>query len=255
MDEIKNVLAGFEHILLQDMERVALMDRFDTKYIFHVENLPEILKSIQKDYQVLYVNDCNISKYESLYFDTPEFDLYHYHLQGKLNRYKFRFRKYIESNLLFFEIKFKNNKGRTKKTRTKYEDFSFSENQALGEFIKSNSNLQSSELEEKMWVNYSRITLVNKTIAERVTLDLNLTFKNDAKEVTLSQIVVAEVKQDKSMPSPFVLLMREKHIREGFMSKYCLGIIHLFSHIKANPFKPQLLKVKKISKTKSAHVH
>ena len=113
--ELENILNEFEPIGLKDMDRVSLMDRIDSKYVFHIEDLASLLDELKKDYAVLDVNDTKISQYETLYFDTPQFDLYHYHQRGKFNRFKFRIRKYVESNLLFFEVKFKNNKGRTKK--------------------------------------------------------------------------------------------------------------------------------------------
>ena len=40
--------------------------------------------------------------------------------------------------------------------------------------------------------------------------------------------------------------MKQHHIREGSISKYCLGIILLYPHLKKNRFKPFLLKLKKI---------
>jgi len=99
------------------MDRVALMDRIDSKYIFNIHELPGFLEKLRPYYAVLDINEQEIFSYESLYFDTPNFDLYRFHHRGKLNRFKFRIRKYVESNLLFFEVKFKNNKGRTYKSR------------------------------------------------------------------------------------------------------------------------------------------
>jgi len=109
-------------------------------------------------------------------------------------------------------------------------------------------------LEEKIWVNYSRITLVNKSINERVTLDINLTFINPEKKITLENIVVAEVKQDKAFQSPFCDLMHKNHIREGAISKYCLGICHLYEHMIQNNFKPFLIKLQKFKQQSSPYV-
>ena len=106
--------------------------------------------------------------------------------------------------------------------------------------------LKSENLEAKIWVNYSRITFVNKHFPERVTIDINLTFVNDEQSKTIDNLVIAEVKQDKAFISTFIKLMKEHHIREGSISKYCYGVISLFSKIKHNNFKPSLILIKKL---------
>jgi hypothetical protein len=58
-------------------------------------------------------------------------------------------------------------------------------------------------------------------------------------------MVIAEVKQDKEVKSAFIKLMKKYHIREGAISKYCFGIVHLFGAIKHNNFKPKLNLIKK----------
>ena len=98
----------------------------------------------------------------------------------------------------------------------------------------------------KIWINYSRITLVNKTSAERLTLDLNLEFESDGKTEVLNQLVIAEVKQDSKIASPFITIMRNKHIQEGSISKYCFGVASSFTEVKKNNFKRKLSNVKKI---------
>jgi hypothetical protein len=40
----------------------------------------------------------------------------------------------------------------------------------------------------------------------------------------LNQLVIAEVKQDSKIASPFITIMRHKHIRQGSISKYCFGV-------------------------------
>jgi hypothetical protein len=241
-----DILNTFKPITLKEMDQVALMDRVDSKYVFHREDLVQFLSELKDDYSVLDVNGNRISRYESLYFDTPDFDLYHFHQRGKFNRYKFRIRKYVESNLFFFEVKFKNNKGRTKKNRIVHEGFDVEANQLIDTFLHKNSHYGVEDLEEKIWVNYSRITLVNLEYAERVTIDLNLTFIHGDHQKTMHDYVIAEVKQNKSSISPFVQLMHRQHIREGSISKYCLGIMNLYPSLRSNNFKPFQNNLKKI---------
>lgn len=245
MAEFTEILNSFQPISLEQMDNVKLMDRTDTKYVFHNRLLPEILQALQHDYKVLDINGNRVSRYESLYYDTPDFELYHKHQRGKLNRYKIRFRKYVESNLHFFEVKFKNKKGRTIKTRVKQPKIENTIHTKAQDLLTTQTPFEAHTLEPKLWVNYSRITLVNNNSPERVTIDVNLQFATENQLKEIANIVIAEVKQDKASSSAFINLMKEKHIREGSISKYCYGVIHLFNHIKHNNFKPAIHLLKK----------
>lgn len=233
------------------MDNVKLMDRTDTKYVFILPQLPVFLDQLKNEYRILDVNGNRISRYESLYFDTKEFDLYSSHQRGKKNRYKIRFRKYVESDLYYFEVKFKNNKGRTIKDRVKQKQIDESINGKAEILLNEKTPLLSGSLEAKLWVNYSRITLVNKNSPERVTIDIDLTFKNNDQDKTIHNMVIAEVKQEKARISAFIQLMRKYHIRDGSISKYCFGVISLFENTKHNNFKPNLILIKKILNTNS----
>ena len=227
------------------MENVKLMDRKDTKYVFKFQQLPEYLEQLKNDYSILVVETNRVSRYESLYFDTKKFDLYHSHHRGKPNRFKIRFRKYVASNLNFFEIKFKNNKGRTIKSRVKQKEIDGFITDKAEVLLKEKTPLFPNELEAKLWVNYSRITFVNKNFPERVTIDIDLSFKKDDEYKTIPNLVIAEVKQDKAAVSVFIKLMKKNHVRAGSISKYCFGVINLFNKIKHNNFKPNLNLIKK----------
>ena len=228
------------------MDSVKLMDRTDTKFVFKKTQLLSVLPELLDNYRILDVNGNRISRYESLYFDTPNFELYRKHHCGKQNRYKVRFRKYVESELSFFEVKFKSNKGRTIKKRVKEKQIDGVIHDKANNLLMANSPLNAAELEAKLWVNYSRITLVNKSSPERVTLDINLQFKSDKQLKTIENIVIAEVKQDKAKGSIFIKLMKKQHIRQGSISKYCFGVISLFDKIiKYNNFKSNIINLNK----------
>jgi hypothetical protein len=246
MDDVKKILDTFSPITLKEMDNVKLMDRTDTKYVFRQDDLPAFLEEIKEDYRVLDVNGHRISRYESLYFDTKDFDLYLCHHRGKPGRYKVRCRKYVESELHFFEVKYKNNKGRTIKDRVKQKSIDGLIVDSAEELLKEKTPLMANNLEAKLWVNYSRITLVNRNSPERVTIDLDLTFKNNDTNKTIHNLVIAEVKQDKALVSSFIRLMKRYHVREGSMSKYCYGVVSLFEKVKYNNFKPKLILLKKI---------
>lgn len=223
-----------------------LMDRMDAKYAFRQEKLQSFLEELEPSYRVLEVSGHRISRYESIYFDTQNFDLYHKHHNERCNRYKIRFRRYVESGLNFFEIKFKNNKGRTVKKRIMHPIMEDTIRGNTEKFLKERTHLSASDLEAKLQVDFFRITLVNRSSPERVTIDLHLTFKNKDAVKTMHNLIIAEVKQEKAGRSEFVRLMKKNHIIEGSLSKYCYGVASLFGEIKQNNFKPQIHLFKKL---------
>jgi hypothetical protein len=246
MNELEKTLSKFDSIALKEMDSVRLMNRTDTKYIFRVERLSSFLNEITDDYKILEIEGNRINSYETVYFDTENFQMYMNHQNGKTNRYKVRFRTYIESKLNYFEIKFKNNKKKTFKQRVKLQDDKTQITNKAEDFLHEKTHYKSDELFPKLWVNYSRITLVNKTFPERLTIDLKLQFRNGIKQEQLHDIVIAELKQGKRTVTSFVEVMNKHRIRKSSISKYCFGIIFLFENIKKNNFKPKLLNLNKI---------
>ncbi len=243
---ISRISAFFEPIKLEEMDRVKLMDRLDVKYIIPIHQLPVILLALQEHYRMLTVNDRLLSPYETLYYDTCDFDLYHAHHDGKLNRYKIRSRDYVNSDQKFFEIKFKNNRGRTIKNRISLpyiEDQLYSE---ASEFVDLLTPLDPAELKGVLWVDYSRMTLVSKATTERLTIDLNLTYRDHFNRVSYPMMVIAEVKYENVTNSLFMEIMREQRIKQCSISKYCFGIISLHETIKQNRFKQKISKIHKL---------
>jgi hypothetical protein len=240
MEEISIILDKFEPITLKEMDSVKLMNRSDTKFIFRAEQLPIFLNQLTDDFYILDVNGVRKNKYETLYFDTVDFKFFNDHQRGKANRNKVRHRLYVESGLHFFEIKNKNNKGRTNKERIKLKQLEYKIEGISEEFLLKKTHIRGNDLEPKLWGNYTRITLVNKHLPERLTIDTNLIFKFGDKEEFLPEIVIAELKQDKSSKSFFAQLMNKHRIKQASISKYCFGVIFLYKNIKLNNFKPKL---------------
>lgn len=252
LDEIGERIGAFEAVSLEEMEGVKLMDRTDVKYLVPIALLPEILDEAMPDYRLMEIDNQRLYTYETLYYDTPDLVLYHMHHQGKKNRYKVRSRNYVESGLKFFEIKFKSNKGRTLKTRIARDEIEHTMDTHASSFLSTNTTLDPQRFTGVMWVDYKRMTLVHKHIPERITIDLQLTFRNEFKQKAYPGLAIVEIKQDKMKGSPFADIMKKFQLKKGSISKYCFGIISLFDGVKQNSFKPQLQKLNKIIK---AHEH
>lgn len=246
INNITNILGEFHPISLHEMDSVALLDRTDTKYVFHINDFPGFLSEISEFYRVLEINNKRISDYESLYFDTKDFKLYTLHHNGKANRYKFRYRRYMDSDTCYFEIKFKSNKARTIKTRFKCDGIKNTLNEKAEEIVNDKFTLSLQDFDPVVSIYYTRITLVSVRSKERLTIDIGLNFKNIAMDISIPSLVIAEVKRERNSNSFFAHLMKERRIQPISISKYCLGIINLYENPKRNNFKENLIRLKKI---------
>ncbi len=246
LNQLADILAHFKPITLSEMDGVQLMNRLDTKFMFHSNELSDFLHDLEKNYRVLEVEGHRQSRYKTLYYDTLDFKFFTEHQNGKRHRFKIRKREYVESQISFLEVKEKSNKGRTAKSRIKLIELAevLDENGAL--FISKHA-ADAIGLEPKLWNSFTRTTLVDTIAGERVTLDTNLAFEFENRSVIFSDIVIAEVKQDgENRHSPFIEEMKEKLIREEGISKYCLGVTILYPEVKSNNFKEKILKINKI---------
>ncbi len=228
------------------MDNVKLMSRTDTKFVFTQTQFEKVMNEISDHYRVLEVNGARLNRYKTLYYDTMDLNLYTKHHNGKLNRYKIRHRTYVESDQGFLEVKFKNNKGRTIKKRISELDPPVAWEGTNEIFLNKTLPFTPQLLIPTIWVNYSRYTLVNKMEPERLTIDIDLEFVRNDVTKKLNGLVIAEVKQEKRKTSPFVTMMKKYHVREGSISKYCMGIALTCNEIKKNNFKRKLLNIKHI---------
>lgn len=243
----QSILEQFDKIHLEEMDRVQLMNRVDTKFTFSSDQLLEILPRLQEHYKVLEVEGCLLSEYESLYYDNKEHKNYLDHHKQLRDRYKVRFRKYVNSNIAFLEVKHKKN-GRTEKSRIRANDIPNELSDSQAQFIKE-QGLKSEHLIPCLLNRFKRITLVHKTMNERLTLDIDLTFEWQNKTTKLDKVVIAELKQERANRiSPFYSLMKSNLIRPSRVSKYCVGMIKTYGkeNIKYNRFKKKLLQIQKI---------
>ncbi|GAB4252763.1 MAG: polyphosphate polymerase domain-containing protein [Vicingaceae bacterium] len=246
-----NILNNFTKISIADLDRVKLLNRTDTKFVFTHQQLLDVLPEIKDYYNILYINNSFENNYKTLYYDTPDFIMYLNHHNGKKSRTKIRFRQYLESKLNYFEIKNKSNKGRTIKHRKpiNYTQILLTEEEQ--EVIVATANIKSNKLEPKIWNEFTRLTFAHKTKNERLTIDLNLRFtdyQNPERQFELKNIVIAEVKQEKlNIQSEFIQALKKRHIRMNGFSKYCTAVALLFAkNVKTNNFKEKLLFVNKL---------
>ena len=244
--DFKNVINSLAPITLKEMDAVSLMKRTDTKFVVPLSKLTSILKEVGSKYKVLEIKENRIMTYSSMYFDTPNTKFYNDHHNGRINRTKIRIRNYVESGLFFLEIRRKNGKGVTNKSRISISGFEPHLSQKSNDFILKTTD-QKLDLSPSLINKFNRVTLVSIENKERVTIDLGLTFTKDGKSKKFEELVVIELKQERfNRKSEIVKSLRKFGFNPYSMSKYCIGMVSLYEDIKYNRFKQKVRYINKI---------
>jgi len=244
---LDTLLGGFSPIGLHELGDSALLDRIDTKYVVGMGQLEDALERVSGQYDILCVDGRRLNPYQTLYFDTPDFDIYKQHHNGWGDRYKIRARRYIGSDVAFFEVKHRTNRSRTIKSRLPITQVTTQINDSALAFVDANTPFTSSGLEPKLWNDYQRVTLVSKTSAERVTIDLTMEFGWEDTQITFPGVAIIEVKQASlAQRSEFNAQMRRLGLRAGSFSKYCVGVSSLYQPPKSNNFKAYFRQINKV---------
>ncbi len=254
--DIHQACLDFSPISLDEMDSVKLLDRFDRKFILPLSQLSGILRSAAIHYQILEIGSRRIFEYRTQYYDTAESRMYLNHHNQKLNRYKVRKREYVSSGQVFFEIKFKSNKGRTRKKRIEIDRPGAKLCKVEKSFLKRNSPYIRKNLEPKVQNHFSRITLVSKLSAERVTIDMDMKYQLNGSDVKLPFLSIIEIKMGRSSGiSKLERILRDSNIMPFKISKYCIGSVLLNKDLKSNRFKIKLITLNKLrNDTRTASV-
>ena len=236
---------SFDPIQLFELQSGKLMARYDTKYILSPEQVLSLLTSLKEiNYKVFYINHLNLFTYQNLYFDTPSLQMYLCHHNGKKNRYKIRMREYLETNLRFLEIKHKNNKNLTLKTRVEIPEIDAGIIYNLKKFIYENSSFASANLRPVYRNQYQRFTIIHPQQKERLTFDFRLSFNHRNKNVQLNDVVIVEQKKAATdQVDGSKNIFKQFKNQEVRLSKYCIGVALLDLHPKKNRFKTLLRKL------------
>lgn len=257
---------------LEEMKAVRLMNRVDQKYIAPAALLEPLLERVADGYYVQRI-PCEkgseprsplserIAPYRTLYYDTADMAMYTMHHNQKLNRQKLRVRTYRSTDTTFFEIKNKDNKGKTRKERIRIDVGDFDAALAVAEvaeFVerqtpynpRPDTATDRNALHACLENRFERITLVDRGMSERVTIDHGIRFHNRATglDADIAHALVVEVKHEVGAPpSPIERALHEMHILPRRMSKYCIGTALTNPAVKQNSFKEKLLYIKKIT--------
>lgn len=246
------VLEGLDQVSLEEMDSIKLMNRVDSKFVTNLRHLELLLtRASESGYRALVTAGSKVARYDTLYYDTAGREFYLMHHNGRLVRQKVRVRSYLNSGQTFLEIKNKNNHGRNKKKRIVMPAEHFStvqEEESALEFLRQRCLFDPSELFPALNTVFERITLVNRAMSERITIDSGLTFDNVRTGVkrTLGDAVIIELKQDSLADSQMLDILLDLRIHPLRMSKYCIGSALTDPDLKQNRFKNKIRTIEKI---------
>lgn len=236
---------------LDQMRRVKLMNRIDTKYVLSEDVLPCLLdEAAAAGYRVQLIDGVRACRYDTLYYDTAPRDMYLAHHNRILTRQKIRTRCYVESGVTFLEIKNKSNRGRTRKKRIEIAPECFdniSHAEGVGPFFAEHARYACEVLSPALSTRFVRITLVNGDLTERLTIDLDLHYRDmrSGRESTIERMAIVELKQDGRRASAIKDILRRMRIMPLKVSKYCLGTTLTVAGIRRNRFKEKLREIEK----------
>jgi len=98
-----------------------------------------------------------------------------------------------------------------------------------------------------MWTIFRRIALVGNEAPERITIDIDLSFRHLKENKALPFLAICEVKRDQSKGwARFMRILKEERIYPASSSKYCLGTILLRQPLKYNRFKTYMRFINKL---------
>lgn len=281
-----NDLAVWRRMPTLDLDRIAavhLMNRVDTKYLVDERRCMELLERAADQYYVQIIDDCRACRYATLYYDTPQWDMYHLHHNRRLTRQKIRTRTYVETGVTYLEVKNKSNKGRTHKRRMALDRSLFAAaatDTAAADFLRREARYAPETLSPSLATRFVRVTLVNHAMTERLTIDFDLHFDNvraagggnkdmnscgdngmigmdngfrpaaeasHGHTASLGRLVVIELKQDALAPSPMKQILAQLRVKPFKLSKYCIGEALTNPLVKHNRFKAKIRAIGKMA--------
>ena len=249
--EVNWLINSFDPISLNDLNQKAeMLSRIDNKYVVQRESLQNVIEEVADNFEILEINNCRAFTYNTRYFDDFERSAYYEHHQGLRKGFKVRVRRYADADLCFLEVKVKGKRGMTLKHRLPYdphkidklteEGFEFARSTYSGHYDKPFEY----DLRQALDLRYLRITLVEKSGGERMTIDTDLQFWTGGKSIKIKPgIFVVETKSElgRGVADLSFRKVHERPIKR--CSKYCVGMAALGEVKKWNQFIPTMRKL------------
>jgi len=240
--EINGTLSSLDPIGLDELlERAALQQRIDRKYLLPSAELDPLLQQLAPQARVLQIDERRAFDYESVYFDTPEFTSYHLAARRRSRRFKIRTRTYVDSAECWLEVKTRDQRGNTVKYRREHDgDLADSLTPGGRQFtdmvVTAAAIPDAAELNfaPTLVTSYRRSTLYLPATDSRVTIDNDLRWTLlDGRSIALPELVIVESKSASRISQADRLLWHSGR-RPSLISKYGTGLAALRPELPSN---------------------
>jgi hypothetical protein len=234
-------LAHLEPIGLSELiERAALLERVDRKYVVPRAVLPTLFAAAPAGTRVLEHSDRRTHGYRSVYLDTPDLVSYRTAGQRRRRRWKVRSRAYLDTGGSWLEVKTRSARDVTTKVRMPHPDLGTAAMDGPGRSFVDESlaaalvaGVRACELRPVLATSYDRSTLLLPgDRPTRVTVDTELGWTwlaaagASARDLDRPGLAIVETKGG-STPSAMDRLLWARGHRPVSISKYGVGVAAL----------------------------
>lgn len=256
--KMQTKLNSFAPISLSALNADAsFLDRVDVKYIMSEQEFDDVLTELQNNFYILNINWKSIFEYSSIYMDTEKYDFYFEHQNKSKPRSKIRTRKYMDSNITFFEYKQKA-ENVTRKFRFQFEnaeEHGKMWEEAVKFYKETYKSLYEKEAEDitpSLETKYNRITFCSKKNDERVTVDFWVILKDlrnpEKKDIHLNNLVILESKSSGKHGTSYKFMEKLWIRRSPTCSKYALWLAYHNTVKEYSTFEKTMKEIDKIWK-------
>lgn len=247
-DHFLPYLLNFQKVSAGDILPVRFKRRLTSKFVMSEEVFLSLLPLLEESFHLITHSEEIFRTLNFRYFDTKDFRYYLDHINGKYSRIKIRLRKGGAGGPDELEIWSRQNKGSMVKNRIPVFDPSagFISNLIPAHCI---AEVTVPELRPSLDIIYDRFSFLRNDSGERIIIDTGVSFfKPDSSiaELSLKNLIFAEVRRKRKQKSIFESALRNKNIRKTGLSKYCLGIAKTEPWLKSNTCKPVLRIIEKL---------
>lgn len=244
---LNQIISEMPQTGLAETGKVRLMNRTDCKFLANKELLLKFLELTKDEYIVIVAAHSPVSVYSTIYYDTADHRFYLLHHDNMRPRTKVRVRTYVDTGITFLEVKNKDNHGKTRKSRIEVAAPAVAD-EAEEEFLERKASVAAADLHPCLRNRFHRLTLVNKGLTERLTIDFDVSFENIETGIArkLDNLVIIELKRSGKSESPATGALLKLRIKPQGFSKYCIGTLLTNPMAKYNRFKKKLTVMGKL---------
>jgi hypothetical protein len=243
MNTVYREVRRWDPITLDELVEVAaLQTRVDRKYVLPAFELKAVLDSLaHSDPRVLELAGARSSRYESVYFDTPDLLSYRMAALARRRRFKLRTRNYVDSAESYLELKTRGARNTTVKGRIVHDIAQRDALTPAGRLYADAAlerlgliHPERLELSPTLVTRYDRTTLYLTGSGSRATIDTELSWHaSDGSELALPQLAIVESKSGSRTSEMDRALWAHGH-RPATISKFGTGLAALRPDLPSN---------------------